>query len=153
MADIPETHPKGFKRKVYTHIRSEDLTCDVPFKPSPLEGSSKPLSERPIQKRHRSIAEGCKHMFLPALIDIFQIRQKLHKTDPFKFFEQFERPQEVPKSLKEQLLAIQTDVQEAKDWCDVILKTIDKSLQEPKSPQRKGLSWIRAWIQKLFAVQ
>lgn len=140
----------GFKRKVYTHIHSKDLLCDVPFKPSSLNRSSKPLSQRPIQKRDSSITEECKQIFLPTLIDIFQIRQKLHKTDLFTAFEQWETTQEPPLSLRKQLLSIRSDVQEAQRWCDVILKTIDKSLHIPQSRQNKGFPWLLAQIRKLF---
>ena len=72
-------------------------------------------------------------MFLPLLIDVFELRQKVQNISrgaklPFGFKKESGCPQEILTRLTE----LQDDIEESKRWCEGVIMQIEKGVKEAK---------------------
>lgn len=114
--------------------------------------SSSPISSRAIQGAFNSaekasqkkiiptnaisgVREDLKKIFLPLLIDIFELRQmvdsyKTSRTDPHLF--NLKKPSKTPKEILERLKQIQSDVEESERWCEGVIMQIAKGIADTR---------------------
>lgn len=117
------------ERKVYRHLFTSPFSDR--FKPS----ISNCTSEKKIvvTTLHSGLREEFKKMFLPLLIDIFELRQlidtyKLQKQSPS--FQHLGKASKTPEEIMAKLREMQADIEESQRWCDGVIRQIAKGIQE-----------------------
>ena len=128
---MPDSCPKSSqasKPKTYSHISKSPFSLNLrPW--STAQGSKKII---PSAARH-SLREDFKKMFLPLLIDIFELRQMLETHRWIKQSPEFRSLGKTPKSPQEiftQLTSMQQEIAEAQRWCDGVVCQISKGIEE-----------------------
>ena len=131
--DNDNTTPKGFRKKVYTKLTTSKLTDQVSSSLSQMnEAKGKKIIPTHI---HPTLREGFKKMFLPLLIDIFELRQATQTCHSQMFSDEvlnFSIANKSPEQVLEKLEEIQNQVQEAQNWCDGVVLQISKGIEEAK---------------------
>ncbi len=98
-----------FRKKVYTKI----------YNPSSAENRGTIKKIIPSSKQS-GVREEFKRVFLPLLIDIFELRHKLrNKASP-------------PKEILKRLTELQNDIEESRRWCEGVILQISKGIEEAK---------------------
>ena len=113
------------------YSRLEGLSLSHHLKPCSTEHSKKII---PTQAQ-QSIREEFKKIFLPLLIDIFELRQilethKLMKRSPE--FKTFGKVSKTPQEIMNQLKTIQEEIEESQKWCEGVILQIAKGIDEAK---------------------
>jgi len=131
--DNDNTAPKGFRKKVYTKLTTSNLTDKVSNSLSQLnEAKGKKII---ATKVNPTLREGFKKMFLPLLIDIFELRQATQTCHNQMFSDEvldFSIANKSPEQIMEKLEEIQNQVQEAQNWCDGVVLQISRGIKEAK---------------------
>ncbi|MDN3505256.1 MAG: hypothetical protein P0S95_06760 [Rhabdochlamydiaceae bacterium] len=124
---------KGFRKKVYTKLTTSKLTDQVSHSISQIsEAKGKKIVPTQINP---TLREGFKKMFLPLLIDIFELRQATQTCHNKIFSDEvldFSISNKTPEQILEKLEEIQKQVQEAQNWCDGVVLQISKGIIEAK---------------------
>jgi|GEM_PF-929595 len=117
------------EKKVYSHLFTSPFSDR--FKPS----ISSCTSEKKIvvTTLHCGLREEFKKMFLPLLIDIFELRQlidtyKLQKQS--RSFQHLGKASKTPEEIMVKLREMQADIEESQRWCDGVIRQIAKGIQE-----------------------
>lgn len=82
---------------------------------------------------HSNMREDFKKLFLPLLIDIFELRQML---DNYKLKQQypdlytFEKEARKPAEIMDQLKQIQLEIEESQRWCQGVILQITKGIEQ-----------------------
>jgi len=97
------------------------------------------------------VREELKKLFLPLLIDIFELRQMVdnYKTASPEHIPLGKKTKS-PKEILERLEQLQNDVEESQRWCNGVILQIAKGIEEarevlsptPSTPPKKS-SWIK----------
>ncbi len=130
MLSEPSPYPSIEKKKNYSK-----------FEGSPLSHHLRPQSNPSTSKKiiptqaHQSLREDYKKIFLPLLIDIFELRQmlethKLLRESPQ--FRSFGKVSKSPQEIVERLTEIQREIEESQRWCDGVILQIAKGINEAK---------------------
>lgn len=83
-----------------------------------------------------SVREKFKKLFLPLLVEVFELRQALEtyvgakKSLEFSYFSDDTKP---PSKVLEELTQLKKDIEESKRWCSGVLSQIDKAMDEAKA--------------------
>ena len=125
-----KTQYNQFQRKVYKKLDSSPLSQTIP----PLSHSH---SEKKIipSRATRGLREEFKKMFLPLLIDSFELRQMIdnHKSEKESSSALLGNPiAKSPQEILQRLEQMQSDILEAQRWCDGVILQIAKGIQEAK---------------------
>lgn len=128
MADHCSISSQASKPKTYSHISTSPISEHL--RPSSIpEGSKKIIPSVARQ----SLREDFKKMFLPLLIDIFELRQML---ETHRWIQQspelrsFGKISKSPQEIFTQLTSIQQEIAEAQRWCDGVVSQISKGIEE-----------------------
>lgn len=116
------------KQKTYSHISQSPISEHL--RPSSIPQGSKKIV--PSLASH-TLRDEFKKMFLPLLIDIFELRQmlethRLMKQSPE--FRSFGRISKSPQEIVAQLTSMQQEIEEAQRWCDGVVLQISKGIEE-----------------------
>lgn len=124
-----KSKPNQFKRKVYKKLDSSPLSQTIP----PLNHSSSPKKIIP-SRATGGLREEFKKMFLPLLIDSFELRQMIdnHKSQQESSSSVLEKPAKSPQDILKRLKQMQADIKEAQRWCDGVILQIAKGIEEAK---------------------
>ena len=113
-----------FRKKVYASI----------YKPALMEDSEKGRVKKIVPSSKKSgLREDFKKVFLPLLIDVFELRKQVQKTkmgtkSPFDLTDSTSCPKEILKRLTE----LQDDIEESRRWCEGVILQISKGIEEAK---------------------
>jgi hypothetical protein len=134
MPDRCQTSSKSSKPKTYSQIAHSPFSEH--FRPVSIpEGSKKII---PSIANH-SLREEFKKMFLPLLIDIFELRQMLetHRLmQQSPEFRSFGKISKSPQEIVDQLTSMQQEIEEAQRWCDGVVCQISKGIEEAQETLR-----------------
>ncbi|MCF7806587.1 MAG: hypothetical protein K9M07_00370 [Simkaniaceae bacterium] len=125
--------PKGFQKKVYTKLSASKITDQVSSSISQI-GASKG-TKIVATSVNNNLREGFKKMFLPLLIDIFELRQATQNFKNRMFSEELIETSiadQPPEQILEKLEEIQMQIQEAQNWCEGVVVQISKGIHEAK---------------------
>ena len=125
--------PKGFRKKVYTKLTTSELTGRVSDSISQIS-EAKGTKIIPTQVSS-TLRGGFKQLFLPVLIDIFELRQSVANCkNQAEYEKMFEKSLDTkcPEQILEKLQMIQKQVEEAKNWCDSVTLQLGKGICEAK---------------------
>lgn len=146
--------PAGFRKKVYTRLTTSSLTSSLSQSisqnaPTP---SSRKLS---VTQTSRSICDKLKEVFLPLMIEIFELKQSTSGYKNQIFPDELiqvailkKHPEEILQSLE----TIQREVEEARNWCEGVLLQLSKASKEAREMleeigiEKKGESFIDSVI-------
>lgn len=99
------------------------------------EENSKPHKKIVATEKVGGLREQFKKSFLPLLIDVFELRQKIknYKTSQSStLFFIVEKEKKTPKEILKKLEEIQDAVEETQRWCEGIIPQISKGIEEAK---------------------
>jgi hypothetical protein len=119
------------QKKTYSHLRDSPFSSH--FKPSLTSQESK--KKIIPTAAHSGLREDYKKIFLPLLIDIFELRQMI---DTYKVQQQspklryFGKVSKTPQEILLQLQHMQLDIEESQRWCEGVILQISKGIQEAK---------------------
>ena len=124
-------HPSSFHqhKKNYSHLHASPFSDYL--KPS---NASQETPKKIIPTiAHSGLREEFKKMFLPLLIDIFELRQMI---DTYKLLKQspnlhyFEKVSKTPQEILTQLKQMQLEIEESQRWCEGVILQISKGIKE-----------------------
>jgi hypothetical protein len=119
---------KGFRRKVYEKMYQSSM--------SSLQADRERAPKRIVPtSRLSGLREEFKKTFLPLLIDVFELRQKIraHKARiNSKLLTQVEEKNDCPQKILDRLIALQAEMEESQRWCQGIIQQISKGIEEAK---------------------
>jgi hypothetical protein len=113
-----------FHKKVYASI----------YNPASLDQTEPKAIKKIIPSSKKSgLREEFKKVFLPLLIDVFELRQKVQNISrgaklPFGLKQENGCPQEILTRLTE----LQDDIEESRRWCEGVIRQIEKGVEEAK---------------------
>jgi hypothetical protein len=112
-----------FRKKVYASIYTPQKTEEEKTSPKKIVPSTK-IS---------GIREEFKKVFLPLLIDVFELRRsaqnfKIKSKSLFLEEKEIKGPDEILKKLQE----LQIDIEESRRWCEGVILQIQKGIDEAK---------------------
>jgi len=124
-------NPSSIKpKKTYSQLDVSPF-ADYLKPPQPSEEKSAP---KIIPSNAQSgLREDFKKLFLPLLIDIFELRQMI---DTYKMQAQspplrpFEKISKTPQEILQQLRQMQCDIEESQRWCSGVILQIAKGIEE-----------------------
>lgn len=128
------TCPDHFKKKHYKRLKTSPLKSSIGSHTISSLGKQEPANKKIIAtKASKSLREAYKELFLPLLIDVFQLRQIIsnHKTlkqEEITLGKVNKSPQEVLEKLKQ----MQQDIEESKRWCDGVILQIERGIADAK---------------------
>jgi len=105
------------------------------------ETFEKPRKKIEPTAKKNGLREEFKKIFLPLLIDVFELRQMIKQYSPNAKISPFlplEKPVKSPKEILTKLKNLQLDIQESQKWTDGVVSQIAKALKEAEetlSPQ------------------
>ncbi len=133
-AEGKSASPSGFNKKVYRKLDSSPISKNtVSDSLSSLKQSS---SKKIISTSSRNgLREDFKKMFLPLLIDIFELRQmienyKVQSENPS--FTSFSKVTKTPREILTRLEQLQQEIEESQRWCEGVILQIAKGIKEAK---------------------
>lgn len=117
------------EKKVYSHLFTSPFSDR--FKPSISSFTSE--KKIVVTTVHSGLRDEFKKMFLPLLIDIFELRQlidtyKLQKQSPT--FHHLGKASKTPEEIMMKLREMQADIEESQRWCNGVIQQIAKGIQE-----------------------
>lgn len=120
--------PNGFRKKVYTKMYHSSMSA-LRFD-----------QERPVKKivpssKMGGLREEYKKVFLPLLIDVFELRQAIrtHKNNEEpSLLSSLNKPPKTPQEILERLTELQLDIEESQRWCKGVILQISKGIEETK---------------------
>ncbi len=112
-----------FRKKVYASI----------YKPALGEESNHKLKKIVSSPKKSGLREEFKKVFLPLLIDVFELRKrvqnyKLGSKSPFGLKPEISCPKEILQKLTE----LQSEIEESRRWCEGVILQISKGIDEAK---------------------
>ena len=119
-----------FQRKVYKKLDSSPLSQTIP-PPTHSHSEKKIIPSRAT----RGLREEFKKIFLPLLIDSFELRQTIdnQKSEKGSSSPLMEKSAcKSPKEILKRLEQMQADILEAQRWCDGVILQIAKGIEEAK---------------------
>lgn len=126
--------PTGFRKKVYTKLTTTELSDKLSSSITQIsEAKGKKITPTNV---HTTIRGEFKKMFLPLLIDIFELRQATQNYKNSIYSEELIETsilEKNPEQILEKLEEIQTQVEEAQTWCQGVILQISKGITEAKS--------------------
>ena len=126
--------PDGFRKKVYTKLSVSELSSKL--SESIAHARSPSLRKITASEVTPSVRSKFKEIFLPLLIDIFELRQTTENYKNQLFSEELIHKavlKQPPEEILQNLQSIQAQVLEAKNWCDSVLLQLSKATDEAKS--------------------
>lgn len=134
LMESDEQVPKGFRKKVYTKLSTSKLSSHLSHSISQMgQGAGKKIV---ATRLNTTLREEFKKMFLPLLIDIFELRQATANWRHHIFNEsviELSIKETPPSQILQKLEDIQKQIQEAQNWCDGVILQISKGLDEAKT--------------------
>ena len=128
---MAESHELSDYRPKKTYKKLKDSPFSEDFKPSFYHffGQKKIIPTI----AHSNMREDFKKLFLPLLIDVFELRQmltsyKLHKQHPDLYL--FNQKSKTPTEIMKRLRQIQIEIEESQRWCEGVILQISKGLSE-----------------------
>ena len=112
-----------FRKKVYARI----------YDPSQRENTGEKIKKIIPSSKMSGLREDFKKVFLPLLIDVFELRKKIqnYKIDrPHSFVLQEAIPP--PQEILTRLTALQSDIEDSRRWCEGVILQISKGIEEAK---------------------
>ncbi|MEI8301164.1 MAG: hypothetical protein WCG10_06115 [Chlamydiota bacterium] len=149
-------------KKIYSQLHSSPFGDHL--KPSHDKAQDAPKKIIPSNAQC-GLREEFKKLFLPLLIDIFELRQMIDtykmqtQSPPLRHFGKISKtPQEILAQLKQ----MQHDIEESQRWCSGVILQISKGIEEAQealdlikqkdnaiNPSLKKLSFIQLLLRKL----
>lgn len=124
----------NYKRKVYTHLSTDHSLKTLPL-PQKRECEKKIIPSESL----RGIREEFKKVFLPLLIEVFELRQQI---DTFKMQQEgapaIEELKIHPEQALKRLMQIQETVQETMRWCEGVIPQIGKAITDARDVLELG---------------
>jgi len=109
----------GFRRKVYERMYTDSISL--------LKADQEKPKKKIIPTSTKNdLKEDFKKMFLPLLIDVFELRQRIqnYKIKPSSSVQ--------PKEILLHLQDLQKEIEESQRWCDGVMSQISKGIEETK---------------------
>jgi hypothetical protein len=119
---------EGFRRKVYERMYTDSISL--------LKADQEKPKKKIIPTSTKNgLREDFKKTFLPLLIDVFELRQRIQnykvKRTTSSFFSSDSssiQPREILKRLQE----LQKEIEESQRWCEGVILQISKGIEEAK---------------------
>jgi len=123
--------PDGFRKKIYTKMSVSTLSSRLS---ESISHSSSSCQRKIIATEvNPTIRSKFKEIFLPLMIDIFELRQTTQNYKNQSFSEDLIQKailKQPPAEVLQNLKSIQDQVEEAKNWCDGVLLQLSKAIEE-----------------------
>lgn len=124
------------QKKIYSQLFSSPFAEHLKPSSSPFFGHKKIVPTI----AHSNMREDFKKLFLPLLIDIFELRQMLNNykiriEHPDLY--PFEKNEKKPSEIMQQLRQIQLEIEESQRWCHGVIVQITKGIAEAQETLQK----------------
>ena len=125
-----KNHPQDphFRKRVFTNVANTSLHALE-------EEKKKPHKKIIASAKSDSLRDQFKQRFLPLLIDVFELRQKIknyRSTPDSPLFFIIEKHHKNPIEILNRLQELQNDIEETQRWFEGIIPQISKGIEEAK---------------------
>ncbi len=150
---------KQLKKKVYKKLDASPFAASIASDSLSALAKSQQSPQKKIipSSASNGLREDFKKIFLPLLIDVFELRQMIENCEKEKDISALmKKISRSPEEILSRLEELQNAIEEAQRWCDGVIVQIAKGIQEakqtladlPKKTRPKKSSLIKRLFKK-----